>query len=84
MIGGGGRVLKFNLSCIMSFYLYFVSDNFAQKFNQNARFGIFICKIFWRRPHALTSQQEDVNPFPNLSPPPFRGFVTRGQLPLAA
>jgi hypothetical protein len=31
----------------MSFYIQFLCDNFAQKYSQNAGFGIFILKIIW-------------------------------------
>jgi hypothetical protein len=48
----------------MSLYIQFLSVNFEQTYNQNARFGIFIFKIFRRKPPSLPPYiAEGLNPY---------------------
>jgi hypothetical protein len=52
----------------MSFYIQFLCDNFAQKYSQNAGFGIFIFKILCEGPQfPLPTQKEGQKPYPLLS-----------------
>jgi hypothetical protein len=55
----------------MSFYIQFLCDNFAQKYSQNAGFGIFTFKILWEGPWIpLPTQKEGQTPTPS------RRFIT--------